>query len=103
MNISLFGIPSILGGKKRSVKVNSDYPSTNNRLSHWYLSGSENPGANHVCASQRELMHKVWSQLLDDDFVTAYTHGFVIKCLDGKSRRFYPRILAHMLCLWMGQ
>src|SRR3984885_5959481 len=43
MNLSLFGIPSILGGKKRSVKVNSDYPSTNNRLSHRHLSGSENP------------------------------------------------------------
>jgi len=26
----------------------------NNRLSHWYLSGSENPGANHVCMSQQE-------------------------------------------------
>jgi hypothetical protein len=47
-NFSLFGIPSILGGKKRSVKVNTDYPSTNNQ----YLSGSENLGANHVCVSQ---------------------------------------------------
>jgi hypothetical protein len=59
MNLSLFGIPSILGGKKRSVKVNSDYPSMNNRLSHRHLSGSENPGANHVCASHWGC---VWGQ-----------------------------------------
>jgi hypothetical protein len=33
-------------------KFNSDYPCTNNQLSHQYLSGSENLGANHVCTSQ---------------------------------------------------
>ena len=48
-----------------------------------------------VTHCRHELMHKVWSQLLDDDFVTAYTHGFVIKCLDGQSRRFYPRIFTY--------
>ena len=35
----------------------SKYPSLNNRLSHRYLSGSENPGAKHVCTSQR---HRKW-------------------------------------------
>ena len=31
-----------------------EYPSSNNWLSHRYLSGSENLGAKHVCTSQRE-------------------------------------------------
>jgi hypothetical protein len=40
-------------------------------------------------------MHKVWDKLLDDDFIHAYEHGFVMECQDGISRRFYPRIFAY--------
>jgi len=40
-------------------------------------------------------MHKVWDILLDDEFVTSYQHGFVMECLDGTSRRFYPRIFTY--------
>jgi hypothetical protein len=44
---------------------------------------------------RRELMHKVWEVLLDDEFMEAYEHGFVMKCLDGIVRRFYPRIFTY--------
>jgi hypothetical protein len=44
------------GGEQKQIGVKSDantlYPSMNNRLSHWYLSGLENLGANHICMSQ---------------------------------------------------
>jgi hypothetical protein len=40
-------------------------------------------------------MHGVWDQLLDDDFVALYLHGFVMDCFDGVSRRFYPRIFTY--------
>jgi hypothetical protein len=40
-------------------------------------------------------MHGVWDQLLDDDFVASYRHGFVMDCFDGVSRRFYPRIFTY--------
>jgi hypothetical protein len=40
-------------------------------------------------------MHKVWDQLLDDDFIHAYQHGFVLECLDGICRRFYPRLFTY--------
>jgi hypothetical protein len=44
---------------------------------------------------RREVLHAQWSILLDDEFLEAYMHGIVIKCCDGISRRFYPRILTY--------
>ncbi|EUC58746.1 hypothetical protein RSOL_274000 [Rhizoctonia solani AG-3 Rhs1AP] len=44
---------------------------------------------------RRELMHEVWGKLLDDRFVDAWVHGYVIKCADGIKRRVYPRILTY--------
>ncbi|KAJ7742183.1 hypothetical protein DFH07DRAFT_964704 [Mycena maculata] len=44
---------------------------------------------------RRELMHKIWHLLLDDEFLHAYEHGIVIECEDGISRRFYPRIFTY--------
>jgi hypothetical protein len=40
-------------------------------------------------------MQEVWNLLLDGEFVTAYEHGFVMLCFDGRSRRFYPRIFTY--------
>jgi hypothetical protein len=40
---------------------------------------------------RRELMHAIWSILLDDYFLHAYTYGIVIKCHDG----VYPRIFTY--------
>lgn len=40
-------------------------------------------------------MHGVWSHVLDDEFVKSYRHGFVMECLDGVWRRFYPRIFTY--------
>ena len=40
-------------------------------------------------------MHEVWNMLLDGQFVTAYKHGFVVMCFDGRSRRFYPRVFIY--------
>jgi hypothetical protein len=42
-----------------------------------------------------ELMQKVWEVLLDDEFMAAYEHGFVMECHDGVLRRFYPRIFTY--------
>ena len=44
---------------------------------------------------RRELMHAIWSILLDDEFLHAYTYGIVIKCHDGVERRVYPRIFTY--------
>lgn len=33
--------------------------------------------------------------MLSDEFLEAYEHGVVIKCCDGITRRFYPRIFAY--------
>lgn len=40
-------------------------------------------------------MQKVWETILDEDFVYAYKHGFIMKCHDQVMRRFYPRILTY--------
>jgi len=44
---------------------------------------------------RREALHAQWEILLDDEFVEAYRHGIVIKCCDGITRRFYPRIFTY--------
>ncbi|PPR08295.1 hypothetical protein CVT24_002453, partial [Panaeolus cyanescens] len=44
---------------------------------------------------RRDLMHAVWRQLLDEDFIHAYTYGMVIMCADGVQRRVYPRIFTY--------
>jgi len=40
-------------------------------------------------------MQAIWSFLLDDDFVHAYQHGFVVKFPDGIFRRVFPRIFTY--------
>lgn len=42
-----------------------------------------------------DLMQKVWSLLLNDDFVTAYVHGIVLTCGDGVKRRIFPRFFTY--------
>jgi hypothetical protein len=44
---------------------------------------------------RRELMHAIWSFLLDNDFLHAYTYGIVVQCIDGIKRRVYPRIFTY--------
>ncbi|KAF8189081.1 hypothetical protein K438DRAFT_2144948, partial [Mycena galopus ATCC 62051] len=44
---------------------------------------------------RRELMQQVWRLMLDEDFKKAYAHGIVIKCIDGITRRVYPRIFTY--------
>lgn len=44
---------------------------------------------------RRELLHAVWSLLLDDKFLEAYKHGIVVRCADGVERRIYPRIFTY--------
>ena len=43
----------------------------------------------------RELFHRQWSILLDDELLDAIENGLVITCCDGKKRRFYIRILTY--------
>lgn len=40
-------------------------------------------------------MQAIWSYLLDSDFLHAYEHGVTIKCLDGISRRVFPRLFTY--------
>jgi len=55
--------------------------------------GSEQ--AKVITHCRRELMQQVWHLMLDDEFVTAYEHGFVSDGIDGTPRRFYPRIFTY--------
>ena len=45
---------------------------------------------------RRELIHAIWSFLLDNDFLHAYTYGIIVQCIDGIERRVYPHI-CHIL------
>ena len=44
---------------------------------------------------KRELMHAIWLQLLNDDFVDAYTNRMLIECADGTIRRFFPQLFTY--------
>jgi hypothetical protein len=53
---------------------------------------ADSPSLTHL---KRELMHAIWTLILDDKFMDAYEHGIVIECFDGVSRRFYPRFFTY--------
>ena len=54
------------------------------------------PATSHVLAHlRRELMHEVWSILLDDEFVGVYSNGMLVKFSDGITRRVFPRIFTY--------
>ncbi|KAF8151063.1 hypothetical protein BJ912DRAFT_1071771 [Pholiota molesta] len=55
----------------------------------------DGPAEDVLTHCRRELMHAVWTLLLDDEFMHAYEHGIVIECPDGIFRRFYPRIFTY--------
>jgi hypothetical protein len=40
-------------------------------------------------------MQQIWSLLLDDAFINAYTHGIVITCGDNVKRRIFPRFFTY--------
>jgi hypothetical protein len=44
---------------------------------------------------RRELMHEVWKIILDNEFIIAYTRGFLTKFTDGTVRRVFPRIFTY--------
>ncbi|KAJ3019645.1 hypothetical protein NUW54_g25 [Trametes sanguinea] len=44
---------------------------------------------------KKELFQQIWLILLNDNFVEAYVHGFVIKCADRITQRLFPRILTY--------
>jgi hypothetical protein len=44
---------------------------------------------------KRELMHGAWRLLLDNEFKEGWTHGWVVKCADGVTRRIFPRIFTY--------
>jgi len=48
-----------------------------------------------VTHCKHELMHTIWSHLMDDDFKDGYINGIVIRCSDGVKRRFYLRIILY--------
>ncbi|KAG6904012.1 hypothetical protein DXG01_013224, partial [Tephrocybe rancida] len=57
--------------------------------------GGKGPNKAFMAHCNREMYHAQWKIILDDEFLDAYEHGIVIKCLDGLCRRFYPRILTY--------
>jgi hypothetical protein len=44
---------------------------------------------------KRELVHAIWSLLIDDDFINAYTFGIIVLCADGIERRLFPRFFTY--------
>lgn len=44
---------------------------------------------------RKQLFQLIILILLDDEFVYAYTHGVIIVCGDGVTRRIFPRIFTY--------
>lgn len=44
---------------------------------------------------KHDLMQKIWSLLLDKEFMYAYEHGVVVECADGIMWRVYPRFFTY--------
>jgi hypothetical protein len=58
--------------------------------------GGKLPGDAFFTHCHRELFHAQWAELLDDEFVNAYEHGFILMCADGIERWLYPRIFTYL-------
>ncbi|KAJ2920454.1 hypothetical protein H1R20_g16640, partial [Candolleomyces eurysporus] len=43
----------------------------------------------------REVFHKQWSSLLDGELISAMQSGIILTCVDGRRRRFFPRIFTY--------
>lgn len=59
------------------------------------FSGGKAPSDSFFTHCHRESFHEQWKVLLDEEFLQAYEHGIIIKCCDGITRRFYPRIFTY--------
>jgi hypothetical protein len=44
---------------------------------------------------KRELMHAIWSILLDEDFMEAYVNGIILQFADGVFRRVFLRFFTY--------
>ena len=44
---------------------------------------------------KRELVHAIWSLLLDNDFINAYIFGIIVLCADGIERCLFPRFFTY--------
>ncbi|PPQ73255.1 hypothetical protein CVT24_009970 [Panaeolus cyanescens] len=56
---------------------------------------STTASAETITHLKRELMHAIWSLLLDKDFIEAYEHGIVMQCADGVWRLVFPRFFTY--------
>ncbi|EJF62543.1 hypothetical protein DICSQDRAFT_146222 [Dichomitus squalens LYAD-421 SS1] len=54
------------------------------------------PSAAVIRLLKYDLMNKVWLLLLDAEFMYAFTHGTLIVCGDGITRRVFPRIFIYL-------
>lgn len=44
---------------------------------------------------KREMVHQLWTHILDEEFVEGYKNGIAIKCYDGIERLVFPRIFTY--------
>jgi hypothetical protein len=44
---------------------------------------------------KRELVHAIWSLLINEDFIHAYISGVIVLCADGVERRLFPRFFTY--------
>ena len=42
------------------------------------------------------MFQEQWKVILDNEFMEAYLHVIVIKCVDGMTLRFYPQIFVYI-------
>jgi len=59
------------------------------------ITPSSSAKTNLLTHIRRELTHAAWAELLDDEFIEAYTNGVVVLCVDGVRRRIFPRFFTY--------
>ncbi|KAJ3562565.1 hypothetical protein NP233_g9492 [Leucocoprinus birnbaumii] len=66
------------------------------RFQDWYRKESKHKGKEHSASRElfthmkRELMHAIWTLLLDPEFRYAYVHGIAVDCADGICHLLFP-------------
>ncbi|KAI9069921.1 hypothetical protein FKP32DRAFT_1608199 [Trametes sanguinea] len=71
-------------------------PSLPETIQELYINAYGVPASADVLTfCKRELMQRIWSLLLDADFMDAYENGMLVECGDGVTRRLFPRIFTY--------
>ncbi|KAK2467954.1 hypothetical protein APHAL10511_000249 [Amanita phalloides] len=71
-------------------------PKLSNKIQEFCVAQFQKPAMSHVLSHlHQELMHEIWTIILDDEFLKSYTEGILVEFNDSVVHRVFPRVLTY--------